>query len=141
MHVHLTKQVPNSEWMWRQWPNTEPRVLTAEQFIEKMDNSTPKIDKAVVFGAKSLCSETLEIMRNDNNYVINAVHKYPDRYVGAAVIDPSWGEKAVKELHRCVDAGIKVVKIRFSSVRFRPFSKASIRIIRDRETWSSTSNP
>ena len=127
--------------MWRQWPNTEPRVLTAEQFIEKMDNSTPKIDKAVVFGAKSLCSETLEIMRNDNNYVINAVHKYPDRYVGAAVIDPSWGEKAVKELHRCVDAGIKVVKIRFSSVRFRPFSKASIRIIRDRETWSSTSNP
>ena len=133
MHVHLTKQVQNSEWKWRQWANTEPRVLTAEQFIEKMDNCNPKIDKAVVFGAKSLCSETPEIMKNDNNYVLNAVNEYPDRYVGAAVIDPSWGEKAVEELHRCVDAGIKVVKIRFSSIRFRPFSKASIRIIKEIE--------
>jgi len=133
MHVHLTEKVQDKEWMWRQWPDTEPRVLTAEQFIEKMENSNPKIDKAVIFGAKSLCSETPETMKKDNNYILNVISEYPDRYIGAGVIDPSWGDKALKELHRCVNAGIKVVKIRFSSMRFRPFSKASIRVIKEVE--------
>jgi predicted TIM-barrel fold metal-dependent hydrolase len=131
MHVHLTEKVYDSEWMWRQWPGTEPRVLTAEQFVDKMEDSTPKIDKAVVFGAKSLCSETPERMKKDNDYILEVVSEYPDRYIGAGVIDPSWGNKAVSELHRCVNSGIKIVKIRYSSMRFRPFSKASIKILKE----------
>lgn len=133
MHVHLREKVNDTEWMWKQWSNTEPRELTGEQFIEKMENSYPKIDKAVVFGSRSLCSETPETMRRDNNYILKIVSEYPDRYIGAGVIDPSWGDKAIKELHRCVNAGIKIVKIRFSSMRFRPFSKASIRVIKEVE--------
>ncbi|MCK4318395.1 hypothetical protein KAW53_06490, partial [Candidatus Bathyarchaeota archaeon] len=68
MHVHLTEERPDSEWVWSNWPGQGRRGLSAEGFIAKMDACEPRIDKAVVFGLFSLASETPEAMSRDNDY-------------------------------------------------------------------------
>jgi predicted TIM-barrel fold metal-dependent hydrolase len=143
--------LPDKEWVWRQWPGSQARGLTAEQFIEKMERCNPKIDKALVFGMNSLASETPQIMRKENDYILNVIETYPDRYVGAGILDPSWGEKSIQELHRFVDAGLRVVKIRFSSVHFHANCKAAQKIFNEigklgvlpivHSDWTHYSNP
>ena len=96
MHVHISRSLLAKEWAWRQWPDTFPIVLTAEHFIEKTDNYQPRIDKALVFGLRSLSSETPDIMKDDNDYILDIVESNPERYIGAGLIDPSWGDKAIK---------------------------------------------
>jgi predicted TIM-barrel fold metal-dependent hydrolase len=116
MHVHLSDNIPFCEWSWKQWFFTPTITNTAEQHLKKMDNSRPKIDKSLVFGFHSLHSDTINTMEKNNDYIDNVVKKYPDRYIGAVLIDPSWGDKAIKELKRVVKKGIRVVKIKFTSV-------------------------
>jgi len=137
--------------MWKQWPGTEFMGQTGEQFIEKMEKCNPKIDKALIFGLWSLCSETPEKMKQDNDYIMKMAETYPDRYVGAGVIDPSWGDKAIKELHRFVDAGLRVVKMRFSSMHYHANSIAAQKMFKEIEKlgvlpvvhsdWTHFSNP
>ncbi len=98
MHVHLREELPDKEWMWKQCPGTELEGQTAEQALEKMDNCKPKINKALIFGLNSLASETPEAMKKDNDYILKVVETHPNRFVGAGVIDPSWGDKAIQEL-------------------------------------------
>ena len=151
MHVHLSEKLPDGEWVWRQWPGTEARGQTAEQFIEKMDNCSPRIDKALVFGLRSLCSENPDAMRRDNDYILKVVEAHPDRFVGAGVIDPSWGDEAVRELHRFVDAGLRVVKMRFTSMHYHANNRAGQRMFTEIEKlgvlpvihsdWTHFSNP
>lgn len=151
MHVHLREKVPDREWVWMQWPGTEPMGQTAEEFIAKMDVCKPKIDKALVFGSESLVSESAEAMRSDNDYVLKMVETYPKRLVGAGIIDASWGDQAIQELHRFVDAGFRVVKIRFSSFHYHANNKAGQKIFREMERlgvlpvchsdWTHYSNP
>jgi len=137
--------------VWRQWPDTAAKELTAEQFMEKMDTCRPRIDKAVVFGFRSLSSETPETMKRDNDYILKVVEAHPNRYIGAGLIDPSWGDKAVRELRRVVDAGLRVVKMKFTSVHFHANCKGAQKIFREIERlgvlplvhsdWTHWSNP
>lgn len=151
MHVHISRSLLAKEWAWRQWPDTFPIELTAEQFIDKMDNCRPRIDKALVFGLRSLSSETPDIMKDDNDYVLDIVESYPERYIGAGLIDPSWGDKAINELHRFVKAGLRVVKLKFTSVHFPANCEGSKKVFREIEDlgvlpvvhsdWTHWSNP
>jgi len=118
MHVHLSENTPISEWSWKQWSFNPPITNTGEQHIKKMNNSNPKIDKSLVFGFHSLHSDTLKTMKKNNDYIHSITKNYPDRYIGAALIDPSWGDNGIKELNRMVNKGIRVVKIKFTSVFF-----------------------
>jgi len=131
MHVHLSQRLPVAEWLSKQWPNTQSREHTAEQFIEKMDASKPKIDKAVIFGFRALTSENPEAMRKDNDYILETIKKYPDRYIGASLIDPSWGEKSIYELKRATKAGLRVVKVKFTSVHFPANCKGAIKLFKE----------
>lgn len=151
MHVHLSEAKLDSEWVWTQWPGVQARGITAEQFIEKMDACEPRIDMALVFGLTSLASESPERMRVENDYTVKVVETYPDRFVGAGVVDPSWGDMAIEELHRFVEAGLRVVKIRFSSMHYHANSKAGQKIFAEMEElgvlpvchsdWTHYSNP
>ena len=150
-HVHLTPIPPDREWVWKQWPGTTYSGITAEDSIAKMDVCKPRIDKTLAFGAKSLVSETAQAMTEENNYILGIVRKYPQRFVGAGVVDASWGDKAIEELHRFVEAGLRVVKIRFSSFHFHANSKAGQRVFSEIEKlgvlpvchsdWTHYSNP
>jgi predicted TIM-barrel fold metal-dependent hydrolase len=151
MHVHLTEERPDAEWVWSHWPGEERRSQPVEVFTEKMDSCRPRIDRAVVFGLHSLASETPEAMRRDNDYILRVVEEHPDRFIGAGVVDPSWGDAAVEELHRFVDAGLRVVKIRFSSMHYHANNKAAQKVFREIEElgvlpvchsdWTHYSNP
>jgi predicted TIM-barrel fold metal-dependent hydrolase len=150
-HVHLCEKFPDKEWVWRQWPDTAQSGINAEEFIVKMDSCNPKINKAVVFGLKSLSSESPEAMKKENDYIINTVKNYPDRFIGAGLIDLSWGDKAIQELNRFVKKGLKIVKIRFSSFHYHANSMASQKMFKEIEKlgvlpvmhsdWTHYSNP
>ena len=151
MHVHLSEEKPDSEWVWMQWPGTPRGGITAEQFIEKMDGCRPKIDMALIFGLTSLASDSPERMKEENDYILKVVETYPDRYVGAGIVDPSWGEKAIEELHRFVAVGLRVVKMRFTSMHYHANSEAAQRVFTEIERlgvlpvchsdWTHYSNP
>jgi predicted TIM-barrel fold metal-dependent hydrolase len=139
------------QWALTHWPGSQQFEHTAEQFIEKMDNCIPRIDKALIFSFRSLHSESMSAMREENDYILKVIEEYPDRFVGACLIDPSWDNRAIEELNRVVKNGLMVVKVKFSSVHVPANSPLAEKIFREIEDlgilpvlhsdWSSWSNP
>ena len=151
MHVHLSNTTPMEQWSLNQWPGTQEFKHTAEQFIKKMDDCRPRIDKAVIFNFRTLHSESPEAMQKENNYILKSVEKHPDRFIGACLIDPSWGDHAIAEMKRVVKKGVRVVKIKFSSVHVPANSPLAVKIFKSVEDlgilpvlhsdWSHWTNP
>ena len=83
---------------------SEPKakLATAEELIAIMDEC--EIDKSVILNlgwvSHDLCIET-------NNYIMEAVARYPQRLIGFCAIQPLAGEKAIEELERCAQNGVK----------------------------------
>jgi len=83
---------------------SEPKakLASAEELIEAMDECG--VDRAVVlnlgWASHELCVET-------NDYILEAVARYPERLVGFCAIQPAAGGKAVKELERCAENGAR----------------------------------
>lgn len=76
----------------------------AEELITQLDNSG--IDRAVVFAPNwQGSSDGTDFIDPDyqraNAAVADGVHRYPDRLIGFARINPKFGTGAVKELERC----------------------------------------
>ena len=78
------------------------KMATAEELIANMDREG--IDVSVVlnigWSKHELCIET-------NDYILEAISRYPKRLVGFCAVQPLAGEKAVVELERCVKNGVK----------------------------------
>lgn len=151
MHVHLSNSLPLEQWSQSQWPGTYQFIHTAEQFIEKMDNCRPIIDKGLIFTFRSLHSESIDEMQKENDYILKTIEEYPDRFIGACLIDPSWDNHAIDELNRVVKKGLRVVKIKFSSVHVPANSPVAVKIMREVDDlgilpvlhcdWSYWTNP
>ena len=151
MHVHLSDNMPFNEWSWKKWSFIPEITNTAEQQLIKMDNSDPKIYKSLIFGFHSLHSDTLKTMEKNNDYIDSVIRRYPDRYIGAALIDPSWGDKAIRELRRMVKKGFRVVKIKFTSIFFPANCLGAQKLLREvddlgilpviHSDWTMWSNP
>jgi predicted TIM-barrel fold metal-dependent hydrolase len=82
--------------------------FTAEDLVAKMDRLG--IDRAVVQHLISPLWEQEEIKKG-NNVTVEAVWNFPDRFVGLAVINPKHGRFAEQEARRCLEAGLKGLKI------------------------------
>jgi predicted TIM-barrel fold metal-dependent hydrolase len=82
----------------------EAKLATAEEVIASMDEHG--IDRSVILNlgwvSHELCVET-------NDYILEATARYPKRLIGFCAIQPSAGEKALKELERCARNGAKGV--------------------------------
>ena len=78
------------------------RTVTAEEVIESMDRDGVDISVVLSIGWSSheLCCET-------NDYILEAIARYPKRLVGFCAVQPLAGDKAVAELERCVRGGVK----------------------------------
>jgi len=83
----------------------------ADDLIKTMDNQG--VDRSVVFGFPW---KEVETYKQNNDYIIQSVNKYPDRLTGFACFDlasddtsDSTSEKIVMETRRCIDAGLKGV--------------------------------
>ena len=78
------------------------KLATAEEVIASMDEH--EIDKSVILNlgwvSHEFCVET-------NDYILEAIARYPERLIGFCVIQPLAGDKALKELERCARNGVK----------------------------------
>jgi predicted TIM-barrel fold metal-dependent hydrolase len=68
--------------------------------IEKMQISMP------VTNFSGSDPEGPDQVRKNNDIVINAVRKYPDRFIGFFTLNPLYGKESLEEINRCVDLGL-----------------------------------
>ncbi len=52
-----------------------------------------------------------------NRYVAGAVNRYPDRFLGFAIVDPSQGTRAAAELEDCWERGLRGLKVEWPATR------------------------
>ena len=78
------------------------KIATTEELIANMDEEGINVSVVLNIGWSSheLCRET-------NDYIMEAIARYPRRLVGFCAVQPLAGDKAVVELERCVSGGVK----------------------------------
>lgn len=83
---------------------SEPKakLATAEEIIDSMDEFG--VDKSVIL---NLGWESHELCVETNDYILEAVARYPRRLIGFCAVQPLTGNKAIKELERCARAGAR----------------------------------
>ena len=76
-------------------------MATVETLIEAMDAA--EISRSVVMGMG--WTDPL-VAREANDYIVDAVQRYPQRLTGFCSVNPAWGEAALEEVERCAAAGL-----------------------------------
>ncbi len=80
---------------------TEKQLEIADRLgIEKMQVSNPVTN----FSGNE--PEGPDVVRKNNDKIIELVRKYPDRYVGFFTLNPLYRKESQDEIKRCVDAGL-----------------------------------
>jgi predicted TIM-barrel fold metal-dependent hydrolase len=79
---------------------------TREEWIKRMDRNG--IDMSLVMGNYDL---TPEAQREANDYVAEAVNRYPKRFIGLMWVSPLWGERALEEMKHGADTGLRGIKL------------------------------
>ena len=78
-------------------------LVSAEETVGMMD--AEGVDRSVVFGFPW---RDIRVAREGNDYVLESIHRYPDRLVGFCCLDPAVKD-AEKEVERCLDGGLSGV--------------------------------
>ena len=81
----------------------QARLVGAENLIAAMDEAG--VQKSIVFGFPW---ENVEYSKLNNDYVIEAVERFPDRLVGLACFSP-FSPTGAKEAERCFEQGLSGV--------------------------------
>lgn len=97
-----TRIMKSEAWFRELYSSPRAKTASPEDVLESMDEAG--VDKAVLLG---FCWSQHENCVQHNNFTIEAVRKYPDRFIGFASLQPTAGPKAIAELERCVSAGLK----------------------------------
>lgn len=123
-HVHLTS--PEMQQRWEDVAKTEPyfsllshsksnHFADAEDLVREMDAAG--FDKAVVFG---FAFQQLENCQRANDYVAEALQRFPDRLIACAVVSPTV-DGASEEIRRCADMGFSGIgELYCQGQRFSP---------------------
>jgi len=84
------------------YADPKAKLATADGLIANMDEEGIDISVVLNIGWASheLCRET-------NDYIMEAIARYPDRLIGFCAVQPLAGEKALVELERCAQGAIK----------------------------------
>jgi len=84
------------------YANSKSKLATADELIANMDKEGIDVSVVLNIGWRSheLCLET-------NDYIMEAIARYPNRLVGFCAVQPLDSEKALVELERCVRGGVK----------------------------------
>jgi predicted TIM-barrel fold metal-dependent hydrolase len=88
-------------WFDKLYANPRITIANAEDLVAEMETSGVDASVAFSFGwtDPGLIEET-------NSYVIDAMRRYPGRIYGMAVLQPTAGARALRELERCAQAGM-----------------------------------
>ena len=84
------------------YDDPKAKIATADELIANMDREGIDISVALNIGWV-----THELCRETNDYIMEAVARYPGRLIGFCAVQPLAGDKAVIELERCVRGGLK----------------------------------
>ena len=84
------------------YENPKARMINAEDLIANMDRDG--VEKSIVLGIGA--SDPI-LGQEINDYIIESVNLYPQRLIGFADINPSWGTAALQEIERCAKAGLR----------------------------------
>ncbi len=83
---------------------------TIDRLLREMDEAG--IDKTVLLALDAGIAFSSHLGPRDyNDYVASIVREYPDRIIGFCGIDPRRGKEAIVELERCVQMGLKGLKL------------------------------
>ncbi len=82
------------------FPQPGGRMADADTLLRAMDAAG--VDRAVAMG---FGWTDPGIAAAANDYLIGAAQAHPDRLSAFAAVNPAWGERAVAEAARCLDAG------------------------------------
>jgi uncharacterized protein len=85
------------------YDSPKSKLVTAETILDSMDEN--QIDISVIFGFPWKNMETSKFC---NDYILEAVSRYPKRFKGLSCFDPS-AEDAAKETERCIQGGLSGV--------------------------------
>ncbi len=98
---HRERYCARDPWFDKLYSNPGTRIATAEDLIAEMDESGVEVSVTFSFGwtDTGLIEET-------NNYVIDVMRRYPKQIYGMAVLQPTAGAQAVRELDRCARTGM-----------------------------------
>lgn len=109
VHVHRPEVVAcrdeycaRDAYFQRLYAAPKARLATVEKVIQAMDEDG--VDVAVICG---FAWRDAGLCRDDNDYVMEAVARYPRRLVGLAVLNPCDGDRAVYEMERCARGGLR----------------------------------
>jgi predicted TIM-barrel fold metal-dependent hydrolase len=112
-HTHITapeiiarrdEYLVRDAWFRDLYANPQARLSSVEELIAAMDQAA--VDQAVVFG---FGWRDMNLCRRDNDYVMEAVARYPKRLVGFGIVNPASGAEAVREVQRCAAGGLRGV--------------------------------
>ncbi len=98
---HRERYCARDAWFNELYSNPRANIATAEDLVAEMDASG--VDATVTFSFGWSDAGLIEEM---NSYVIDATRRYPKRIYGMAVLQPTAGLRAVRELERCAAAGM-----------------------------------
>ncbi len=110
-HVHIfpPEVIRNKEkffqrdrWFEVLYSSPRAKMITAEELIQVMDEDG--VDAAVAF---SFAWSDMGLCRCCNDYVLDAMRRYPGRIYGFAAVQPRAGNEAVREIERCIESGMK----------------------------------
>jgi len=82
------------------YSSPDARIASAEDLIQSMDEEG--VQRSVVFGFPW---ENAELYARHNDYIINAVHQYPDRLTGFCAFSPL-SPGGAQEAERCLNQGL-----------------------------------
>ena len=78
------------------------RIADAPKLLEAMDRDG--VDHSVVMG---MGWTDYHVAVEANDYIIDAISRYPGRLTGLASVNPAWGKAALDEARRCAVAGLR----------------------------------
>ena len=82
------------------YQSPKARLIGRRELISAMDAN--RVDRAVVFGFPWT---NIELSKTHNDYIMETVLKYPDRFTGLGCFDPA-SPGAVAEAERCLTVGL-----------------------------------
>lgn len=82
------------------YSSPKSKLAGAKEIVDSMD--IEGVDKSVVFGFPWRSSD---LSKRHNDYILEAVDRFPERLAGFCCIDP-FNKEAVPEVVRCLEAGL-----------------------------------
>ena len=82
------------------FPDERGRTADVDSLLRAMDAA--EIDRAVIMGF-GWTDPTIAMVVND--YLVSAAKAHPDRISAFASVNPAWGDAAIVEAQRCLEAG------------------------------------